>query len=177
MLKERKDGNFDERRKGAKEINQASSFLGSIIGLLTLPFSIWQEEKKLKGLRNDIDSEMRSLPGASVRATELMNLNEGFNGIQNKTYDNGQKEWEGNFLSGKQQGNHTGWYDNGPKEWEGNYKNGKREGIFNGWYKNGKKWWTKNYVDGLQDGISTTWDEAGNILSEVMYKKNYKVDV
>ena len=56
MLKERKDGNFDERRKGAKEINQASSFLGSIIGLLTLPFSIWRDKKSIGKTQKEFDS-------------------------------------------------------------------------------------------------------------------------
>ena len=53
-------------------------------------------------------------------------------------YENGQKESEGNFLNGKQEGHYTNWYDNGNKETEGDFKNDKKEGRWTYWYKRGQ---------------------------------------
>ena len=45
--------------------------------------------------------------------------------VKTEYYDNGEKELEGNYKDGKQEGVMIAWYENGEKELEGNYKDGK----------------------------------------------------
>jgi antitoxin component YwqK of YwqJK toxin-antitoxin module len=67
-------------------------------------------------------------------------------------YTNGQKEEEGNYKDGKEDGLWTEWHKNGQKKTEGNYKNGKP--VF---LKGSSKWWDKN---------GNLTDIAGNILEK-----------
>ena len=55
-----------------------------------------------------------------------------------KTYDTGEKWYEGSFKDGKVDGSYTFWYKNGQKSHEENYKDGLRDGKFTGWYESAK---------------------------------------
>ena len=54
-------------------------------------------------------------------------------------HENGQKQSEGEYKNGKQNGHWIGWYANGQKSKEGGFKNGKQEGLWTSWYENGRK--------------------------------------
>jgi len=54
-------------------------------------------------------------------------------------YENGQKEFEGNYKDGKLDGKWTLWHENGQKSAEVNYKDGKEDGKWTWWYENGQK--------------------------------------
>ena len=82
IAKIRKDGNFDERRKGANEINQASSFLGSIFGLLTLPFSIWRNKKSIGKTQKELEKKLLSMPDDEELMNKWRNLGKDEDGKQ-----------------------------------------------------------------------------------------------
>jgi hypothetical protein len=58
MLKKRKDGSFDEREKGAKELNQTKGFFGGILGFL----AIFKGRRELKNINNRIDKRKNADP-------------------------------------------------------------------------------------------------------------------
>jgi antitoxin component YwqK of YwqJK toxin-antitoxin module len=53
-------------------------------------------------------------------------------------HKNGQKDAEGDYKNGKEEGLWTYWYD-GQKSREATFKNGKEEGLWTAWYTNGQK--------------------------------------
>ncbi len=77
-------------------------------------------------------------------------------------YDNGQKEFEGNWKDGKLDGLVVTWYENGQKWTESNYKDDKEEGLEVWWHKNGQKWTEENYKDGKPvKGSAKFWNSKG----------------
>ncbi len=86
-------------------------------------------------------------------------------------YKNGQKEEEGTYKDGKEDGKWTWWHDNGQKKIEYNYKDGEPDGLRTSWYENGQK-----EVEGMEkDGksiSSTRWEyySNGQKKSETTYK-------
>ena len=61
-------------------------------------------------------------------------------------------------------------YDNGQKQWEGNWKDGKEEGLFTWWYRNEKKLMGRHYKNGKKDGLELFWHENGQKKSEANFK-------
>ena len=49
------------------------------------------------------------------------------------------------------------YYENGQKESEGSYKDGKEDGLHKYWYENGQKSAEENWKDGNKNGKLTTW--------------------
>ena len=47
------------------------------------------------------------------------------------------------------------WFKTGEKECEGNYKDGKEDGIFTKWYETGEKEFEWNFKDGKE--VSVEW--------------------
>ena len=90
-------------------------------------------------------------------------------------HENGQKSQEGNFKDGKQDGLTTSWHKNGQKKFEGNFKAGKRDGLYVEWYPNGKKNQEVNYKDGKYDGLYTSRHENGQKQFEGNFKTGKKV--
>ena len=80
MSKFRKDGALDERYKGAKEINQASSFLGSIFGIFSLLFNSWL----IKKTQQDLEKEIFKIPGGKEEYERLLNLGKDEDGKKSK---------------------------------------------------------------------------------------------
>ena len=77
-------------------------------------------------------------------------------------YENGQKQSEGNWKDGKQDGPITFWHENGQKWSEGNYKNGKPDGLWMGWHENGQKKSESNYKESkLVEGSKKYWNSKG----------------
>ena len=52
-------------------------------------------------------------------------------------YENGQKRYEGNFVTGKMEGKQIKWHENGQKSYEANYEKGKEHGIVTSWDREG----------------------------------------
>ena len=57
MVKKRKDGNFDERHEGAKELNQAKGFFGGILGFLAIFKGIRELINIRKGIKKRVNSD------------------------------------------------------------------------------------------------------------------------
>ena len=84
-------------------------------------------------------------------------------------YENGEKELEGSYKDGKEDGVWTSWYENGQKSSEGNYEDGEYDGLHTTWYENGQKSFEGNYKDGEFDGLHTVWYEDGQKKWELTY--------
>ena len=76
-------------------------------------------------------------------------------------YEGGEKDEEGTFKDGKQDGKWTNWHENGQKKEEGIYKDGVQHGLFTGWYENGQKEEERTYKDGEKISAKC-WDWNGN---------------
>ena len=61
------------------------------------------------------------------------------------------------------------WYENGNKEYEGNYQNAVKEGPVKKYYNNSQLNYTGSYSEGRKTGVFLIWDEKGNLSP----KKNY----
>ena len=63
-------------------------------------------------------------------------------------------------------------YDTGEKWYEGNYKDGKKEGLHKTYYSiyPYRLKSSKNYVEGQLNGLSESWDNNGNLKSSGNYK-------
>ena len=82
----------------------------------------------------------------------------------------GEKEFEGSYKDGKQDGKWTYWYENGQKESERTYKDGKQDGKWTFWNYKGEKRGEGTFKDGKKDGLwSYSHDDQQKIL-EVTFK-------
>jgi len=55
------------------------------------------------------------------------------------------------------------WFDNGQVEWEGEFVNGFIQGKVSSWYRNGQLHFAGNYDHGMQDGPCTYWNDDGTL--------------
>ncbi|MCP4582306.1 MAG: hypothetical protein GY839_11890 [candidate division Zixibacteria bacterium] len=85
-------------------------------------------------------------------------------------HENGQKQQEEYWDSGKLNGRFITWYDNGIKRQTGAYKDGKMNCIYMEWSPDGKKVVEGEMVAGLNQGKWTFWDENGNIYKQDDFK-------
>jgi antitoxin component YwqK of YwqJK toxin-antitoxin module len=83
--------------------------------------------------------------------------------------DNGQKIYEGYYMSGEETGLWVTWYDNGVKNSKGYYLNGKETGHWIIWYDNGQKSQTGDYLKGEKTGRWTHWSQYGKKDCECHY--------
>ena len=93
-------------------------------------------------------------------------------GLDAGWYENGQKQWEGNYKDGLK----TEWFENGQKELEANYKDGELDGLETGWYQNGQKEYEGNWKDGKQDGLWIFYNEDGTEKSRLTFKDGELVE-
>ena len=102
--------------------------------------------------------------------TYLRSTNLPFTGTDLCKYGNGQKQSEGSYKDGRQEGKSSAWWENGQKLMEGNFVNGKPDGIAKAWYEDGQKMMETNYILGKPEGKNTFWDENGE------YEESYWED-
>jgi len=95
-----------------------------------------------------------------------------------KYYSNGQKKYEGSYVSYHQVFNHISWYENGNKKSEGFFKGyDERYGKWNFWHSNGQLACTGIYEDTAEDmaktkaGLWIFWDESGNKVHKNKYNE------
>jgi antitoxin component YwqK of YwqJK toxin-antitoxin module len=97
-----------------------------------------------------------------------------------KWHENGQKEEEGAYKDGEQDGKYTRWHENGQKKEEGAYKDGEQDGKYTRWHENGQKKEEGTYkgVDqwgrSQKDGKYTRWHENGQKEEEGYYRNGIK---
>ena len=117
------------------------------------------------GGTTEINSESQNVNVEElIERKEIVYLKGTYRGYTGKSYElhpNGQKEMEGKYKDGKQDGLWVWWYENGQKEMEENYKDGKEDGLSVSWYENGQKEMEGNYKDGKMDGLWVQWHENG----------------
>ena len=97
-------------------------------------------------------------------------------GLWTSWHDNGQKESEGKYVNGKKEGTWVMWHDNGQKAYERKYVNGEIDGIMVDWHDNGQKATQQYFVDGKSHGLYTEWDRSGIKTVEILYKYGNKVE-
>jgi antitoxin component YwqK of YwqJK toxin-antitoxin module len=68
------------------------------------------------------------------------------------------------------------FHDNGQKEAQGKWKDGLQEGKWTYWHRNGKRARVVTFKKGQPDGWETTWDETGKRTSRVKWKNGRRVD-
>lgn len=63
------------------------------------------------------------------------------------------------------------FYENGQKEMHGEFKNGMRHGQWTYWFQDGRKWTESLYENDLRVGKSVVWRESGFKNYEGMYSQ------
>ena len=61
------------------------------------------------------------------------------------------------------------WFDNGQKEYEWNYLHGKHHGKQEAWHMNGQKWYEANYLHEMKHGVIKKWNKDGTLTKDEEY--------
>ena len=134
------------------------------------------EEKELEVKPKKPDTETKpKLEGVNKEKLELresiwflIGSDTPFTGKAFTLYKNGQKEWEGNYKDGKEDGLFVYFYINGKKKLEINYKVGKKEGLRVRYHKNGQKKSEENYKGGKKvEGSRKYWNSKGEPVDTI----------
>ena len=86
-------------------------------------------------------------------------------------YINGNKRFQGQYLSGSKHGIWEEWSESGYLILESQYSKGELNGKWITYRSNGTKLWAGNYINGLEDGLWVAWYENGQKKSEGIKKK------
>lgn len=78
-------------------------------------------------------------------------------------YANGQKGFEGNFVSGAPNGEFNWWYPNGQIQNKGSFDNGNCLGSWVWYHPNGMKMMEGTYENGVQMGQWSSWNQEGQL--------------
>ena len=131
------------------------------------------------GGTTEINSESQNVNVEElIERKEIVYLKGTYRGYTGKSYElhpNGQKEMEGNYKDGKQDGLETAWHENGQKQFEINYNDGEPNGLEVYWYKNGQKEVEANYKDGKPDGLYLEWHENSKKKLEENWRNGKKI--
>ena len=123
------------------------------------------EEVKPKKLDAETKSKLEGVNKKELELREsiwfLIGSDTPFKGKAFTLHKNGQKEWEGNYEDGKEDGLFVMWFENGQKLREGKYKEGKPDGLSVSWHENGKKKSEANWKDGIFEGSVKYWNSKG----------------
>ena len=124
-----------------------------------------KEEVKPKKLDAETKSKLEGVNKKELELREsiwfLIGSDTPFTGKAFTLYKNGQKEWEGSYKDGKEDGAFVMWFENGQKLREGKYKEGKPDGLSVSWHENGKKKSEANWKDGIFEGSVKYWNSKG----------------
>ena len=93
-------------------------------------------------------SDLESREGLTYLKGGLLNKDTPLTGRAVTLFENGEKEWEGNYKDGKPDGIYTRWYENGQKKEERTYKDGKYHGLWIEYKKDGTESSRETYKDG-----------------------------
>jgi len=98
----------------------------------------------------------------------------GENGFTIHEYNNGEKESEGNYGGGKQQGFWKFYYQNGKSRMEGNYGGGMRNGFWKDYYESGIVQQEGNFSNCRREGWWKYYDRNGQLQAEGNYQNGIK---
>ena len=106
---------------------------------------------------------------------DILNLKNDTEGVIKKYYENGNIEYEENYINGNLSGKWYRFYDTGELWQEVNCANNSFQGLFTTYYKNGNKKSEKIYKDGVQveGSLSTEYYENGMIKVECIVDRHY----
>ena len=114
-------------------------------------------------IREDLDDRgKRYLPNTKIP----------YEGIVYKKYSSGEKELQGNLISGLQEGKWTWWYINGEVKSEVTFVNNLQHGPFKSYFQSGELQESGAYLKGNKEGLWTKYYESQKKLSETNYKYN-----
>ncbi|MFI5136617.1 MAG: toxin-antitoxin system YwqK family antitoxin [Sphingobacteriales bacterium] len=87
-------------------------------------------------------------------------------------FENGKLKHKGNYINGKETGQHLWYNENGNLEANESFINGIRTGAYEEYFPNGKLKDKSSYLNGLQTGWTEYYREDGSKQSEGNFKNN-----
>lgn len=110
-----------------------------------------------------IDPRWSSLAAYNARRASTSDADGVRDGFVTLWHDNGVKQGEGQYTSGRKVGPWTWWFANGHKRWEGSYVDDRPEGFERGWYENGVLEYEGSFHAEHRDGPFTRWYDTGRM--------------
>ena len=102
---------------------------------------------------------LSTYPPAPARLCNYVEKDEHKHGLEQRWYDDGQKEFEITWKHGKKNGVETVWFENGQKWIERTWKDGKQDGAEWWWYDDGQKQMEITWKDDEQYGLGQCWKQ------------------
>lgn len=97
--------------------------------------------------------------------------NSELNGIWNRFYASGEKEWEVQYFNGAKHGSYKQYHKNNKLKLEGKHIANLKQGEENRYKENGTLEWKGIYLDNKFEGVWSQYDDAENIMNQLKYKK------
>lgn len=91
---------------------------------------------------------------------------------EEKFYENGVKQSEGEYRKGKRHGVWYYWYDNGQLWSEGEFKDDMSHGYRRVYYPDGKLYYEGQYKKGKTVGTWKFYDKNGRLIKQVVFDDN-----
>ena len=91
-------------------------------------------------------------------------------------YENGNREREGVYKNGREDGLWIWYYENGNKKEEGFFREGKWDGTWTWYREDGTLQYERAYWNGIERGVWTWWDEHGNKTRQEIWQEGYRVE-
>ena len=88
------------------------------------------------------------------------------NGRETWYYENGVKQYQGDFTFGRKTGEEIYWRPSGSKEWQWHYRPDEWS-VWTQWWANGAKKAESSWRNGRCQGTARRWNAAGALISEV----------
>lgn len=95
--------------------------------------------------------------------------------VEERYYENGQKEMRGEFSNGERNGTWIYWFQDGRKWTESTYENDLRVGQTVVWRESGLKNYEGSYSKGKPHGTWTFYDIDGSRLKDVLFEHGQKL--
>lgn len=96
-------------------------------------------------------------------------------GAQTWYYENGKKQWEVTFDSGRKVGQETYWSPEGVRLWSWEHRPDGTS-IWTHWWPNGSKKTESTWRNFQCEGMATQWDQAGQVVRQVKFEHGMPVD-
>lgn len=129
------------------------------------------KKQGLKWLRADYFAKNRHLQMKGTLSSLRPEIRDGY---FEWYFENGQLKHKGNYINGKETGQHLWYNENGNIAAVENYINGKYNGTYQEYYANGKLKDKSSFVNGFQNGWTEYYREDGSKHSEGNFKNDNK---
>ena len=125
-----------------------------------------RDETYSDGLRNGTMTEYDDKGNIITQGDYLDGLKEGHWFFQVDDYRE-----EGDYVAGERNGTWVHTYtSNGKKRFEGNFVNGQPDGQHTWWFEDGKVWQEGKYIYGRKEGDWKFYNEDGTLMLTITYK-------